>query len=71
LTGLAYLGFYAYGLLMSVFTPGEMLGFTAVAIAVIGATAVHVVRARRATEDPEERHERMRELHDLRERRGF
>jgi hypothetical protein len=71
LTGLAYLGFYFYGLLMSVFTPGEVLGFTAVAVAVICLTTVHVFRMRRAAEDPETKSEELRELHSLRERRGF
>jgi hypothetical protein len=71
LSGLAYLGFYVYGLLMSVFTPGEVVGFTAVAVAVICVTAVHALRMRRAAEDRETRSEELRELHRLRERRGF
>jgi hypothetical protein len=71
LTGLAYLGFYVFGLLMSVFTPGEAVGFTAVAIAVICMTTIQVLRMRRAAEDPETRSEELRELHRLRERRGF
>lgn len=71
LAGLAYLGFYVFGLVMGVFAPGEILLFTVIALVVIVATVVHVLRARGALEDPEERHERMRELHELRERRGF
>jgi hypothetical protein len=71
LTGLAYLGFYVYGLLMSVFTPGEVVGFTAVAVAVICMTAIHALRMRRDAEDRETRSEELRELHRLRERRGF
>lgn len=71
LVGLAYLGFYVFGLVMGVFSPGEVVGFTVVAVAVICVTAVHALRMRRAAEDRETRSEELRELHRLRERRGF
>ena len=71
LLGLAYLGFYVYGLIMGVFAPGEMVGFGVVALLVIAATGVHFLRLHRATEDPDTRRERIRELHRQRERRGF
>ncbi len=71
LVGLAYLGFYVFGLVMGVFSPGEVVGFTVVAVAVICVTAVHALRMRRAAEDRETRSAELRELHRLRERRGF
>jgi hypothetical protein len=56
---------------MGVFAPGQMLGFGAIALVVVIATAVHLVRMRRAVEDAATRRERMQEEHRLRERRGF
>ena len=71
LAGLAYLGFYVFGLVMGVFALGEMLGFGAIALVVVAATGVHFVRMRRAVEDADARRERIGELHRQRERRGF
>ena len=77
LSGLAYLGFYVYALVMSVFSPGEMVGFSVVALAIVAAYAIHVIRLRRAPDDPPQRAasqraaEIIRDLHDQRERRGF
>lgn len=71
LAGLAYLGFYVFGIVMGVFAPGEMLVFGAIALVVVVATAVHLARARRAVEDADTRRDRMRELYRLREGRGF
>ena len=71
LAGLAYLGFSVFGIVMGVFAPGEMLVFGAIALVVVAATAVHAARMHRAVEDSDTRHERMREAHRQRERRGF
>jgi uncharacterized membrane protein YcjF (UPF0283 family) len=73
LAGLAYLGFYVYGLIMGVFslTEGIGIGFTVLALLFVTAFVVHVVRVRRAMRDPEQHHRIMRELHTHRERRGF
>jgi len=70
LVALAYLGFYVYGLVLGVFSPGEMLGFTAVAVACAAAGIVHGIRIRRAMAGPD----RNRITHDLqpyREKRGW
>lgn len=71
LVGFAYLGFYVFGLVMGVFGPGQIPLFTVIAALVVVAAVVRLLRARRAVEDPQARHERMREQHELRERRGF
>ena len=71
LVGLAYLGFYVFGSVMGVFGPGEIPIFTVIAFMIVVAGVVHVLRAKKAVEDPDERHERMREQHDQRRRRGF
>jgi hypothetical protein len=69
--GLAYLGFYVYGVVMGVFSPVELIGFTALAVLFTAVFVVHVIRVRRAMRDPEERAAIMREAHVHRERRGF
>jgi len=71
LAGLAYLGFYVYGLVMGVFSPTGMIGFTVLAVFFVASFVVHVVRVRRAMRDPEQQGQIMRELHTHRERRGF
>ncbi len=73
LAGFAYLGFYVFGVVMNVFAPGDIPLFTVIAFVVVIAGVVHLLRARRAVEeeDPEDRRERMREQHELRQRRGF
>ena len=71
LGGLAFLGLYMYGLVMSVFDPLEIVGFTVLAVGVIAAYAVHVFRLKRLMQDPQQRHELMREMARQRERRGF
>ena len=71
LCGLVFLGLYCYGLVMSVFSPGEMVLFTAIAVGVVVAYAIHAIRLKRRVEDPSERAAIMRDLHDQRERRGF
>ena len=69
--GLAYLGFYVYGVVLGVFSPVELIGFTALAFVFTGLFVVHMVRVRRAMRAPEQRAEMMREAHVYRERRGF
>jgi hypothetical protein len=69
--GLGYLGFYVYGVVLGVFSPVELLGFTALAFLFAGVFVVHIVRVRRAMRTPEQRGEIMREAHVYRERRGF
>jgi hypothetical protein len=71
LAGLAYLGFYVYGVVMGVFSPVELIGFTFLALLFAGVFVVHVTRVRRAMRIPEERAAMMREAHVHRERRGF
>ena len=71
LAGLAFLGFYVYGLVMGVFSPKEMIGFTVLAVFFAASFVVHVVRVRRAMRDPEQHDRIMHELHTHRERRGF
>ncbi len=70
LGALAYLGFYVYGLVLGVFSPGEMIGFTIVAVLCVAAGVVHGIRIRRALKGPD----RARITHDLqkyRETRGW
>lgn len=71
LVGLAYLGLYVYGLVMGVFNPLEMAGFTVVAVVAVAAYATHVVLMRRAMRDPRQRRELTREMSREREERGF
>jgi membrane protein implicated in regulation of membrane protease activity len=71
LAGLAYLGFYVYGLVMGVFSPTEMIGFTVLGVFFAAVFVLHVVRVRRAMRDPEQHDRIMHELHTQRERRGF
>ena len=67
LGGLAFLGLYVYGLVMSAFDPLEIVGFTVLAVGVIAAYAVHMFRLKQFMQDPQQR----RELARQRERRGF
>jgi TRAP-type C4-dicarboxylate transport system permease large subunit len=69
--GLAYLGFYVYGVVLGVFSPVELIGFTALAVFFTGMFVIHLVRVRNAMRAPEQRAEIMREAHVHRERRGF
>ena len=71
LAGLAYLGFYVYGLMMGVFSPFELLGFTIVAVVCLAGYVVYAVRLRRAMRTPGKHEAMMREAHYYRERRGF
>jgi hypothetical protein len=71
LGGLAYLGLYVYGLVMGAFDPLELIGFTAVAVGVVAAYVIHVIRINLSMHDPEQRREQTREMSRQRERRGF
>ena len=71
LAGLAYLGFYVYGLVMGVFSPFELWAFTILAVVFAAAFIVHMVRLRRAMRTPGAHEQLMREAHVYRERRGF
>lgn len=71
LAALGYLGFYVYGVVMGVFSPVELVGFTLVAVGCLVAFLVHTVRFRRAMRTPGEHEALMREAHVYRERRGF
>ena len=69
LGALAYLGFYIFGLIMGIYSPGEVIGFTIGAAAAAAFYVLQVIRGRRASAEPSE--EAMREAHRLREERGF
>lgn len=71
LAALGYLGFYVYGLVMGVFSPFELLGFTLAAIACAAAFAIYTLRLRRAMRTPGQHEALMRQAHVYRERRGF
>jgi hypothetical protein len=71
LAALGYLGFYVYGLVMGVFSPFELVGFTIVALACLAAFIVHSVRFRNAMRTPGQHEALMRQAHVYRERRGF
>ncbi len=70
LLALGYLGFYFYGLLMGVFSPGQMLGFSVAAAILAALFIVHSVRLRNAMREGD-RGELVRGVHRYRERRGF
>jgi TRAP-type C4-dicarboxylate transport system permease large subunit len=71
LVGLGYLGFYVYGLIMGVFSPLELWGFTILAIVFAAAFIVHTIRLRRLMRTPGGHEAMMRDAHVYRERRGF
>lgn len=70
LGALAYLGFYVYGLVLGVFSPGEMIGFTILAVICVAVGVVHAIRIRRALEGPD-RDRITHELQKHRETRGW
>jgi TRAP-type C4-dicarboxylate transport system permease large subunit len=71
LLALAYLGFYVYGLIMGVFSPVELLGFTILAVVFAAAFIIHMIRLRHVMKTPGAHEELMRQAHVYRERRGF
>jgi membrane protein implicated in regulation of membrane protease activity len=66
---LAYLGFYAYFLVMGV-SPGEVAVFTVVAVVLVVLFAAHLRRQRRTMREHGHEDE-LRDVHRYRERRGF
>jgi EamA domain-containing membrane protein RarD len=70
LGALAYLGFYVYGLVLGVFSPVEMIGFTVIAAVCVAVAVLHAVRFRRALKGPD-RTRITRELQKFRETRGW
>ncbi len=66
----AFLGFYVFGVVMGVFSPGEMVGFTLLAGVFIIVGVVHAVRIRRAMRGPD-RERITHDLQKLKEGRGF
>jgi hypothetical protein len=71
LAGLAYLGFYVYGVILGVFSPVELYGFTIIAGVCLATFIIHMVRLRRAMKTPGGHEAMMRQAHVHRERRGF
>jgi hypothetical protein len=67
LAALAYLGFYGWGLAMSVFTPAELGALSVVAAVCVVFVVASLLIARRSPEAPELR----RNAGHLRETRGF
>jgi membrane protein implicated in regulation of membrane protease activity len=61
---------YAFFIVMGALSPADQLVLTAIVVALAAALAVHLVRVRRATDEPGHEAE-MRELHKMRETRGF
>jgi hypothetical protein len=70
LLALGYLGFYVFGLVMGLFSPIEMLGFTIAAAVIAVSFTVHAIRVSHAIRDHAD-DEMMRGIHQYRERRGF
>jgi len=68
---LAYLGFYVYGLVMGVFSPGEMVGFSSIAAGILITCGVYAMFLRREPVESEERRKMLHDLHEQQRRRGF
>jgi hypothetical protein len=66
-----YLGFYVYGVILGIFSPMQLYGFTIIAMVCAAAFIVHLVRIRRAMKTPGGHEAMMREAHVHREHRGF
>lgn len=70
LAGLTFLGFYVFGLIMGVYSPGEVLYFTIPAAVFAVAYLVHIIRnGRQIAAGGDD--EAVRESRHWRERRGF
>jgi predicted membrane channel-forming protein YqfA (hemolysin III family) len=63
-------GLYAFFILMGALSPADHVLITAGVVALAVALAVHLVRVRRAMHEPGHEAE-LRELHKMRETRGF
>ena len=69
---LGYLGFYVYGLIMGAFSPGELVGFTALAVgSTLGLAVYSLWRQRTADELDAPTSPQARRRRALRETRGF
>lgn len=68
---LAFLGFYVFGLVMGVYTPGEVLYFTIPAVLAAAAYIVHIILYRRTVKAYGYDREAMHDAQRLRETRGF
>jgi len=71
LAGLAYLGFYFYGLVMGVFSPVQMVGFSAIALGIVIAVSIYAFHLSRKPRDPLEEARLTHDLHTQQSRRGF
>jgi hypothetical protein len=74
LAGLAYLGFYFYGLLMGVFAIEKQIGFSVIAVAIVFAIGLYALRERRRAANhvhDADQEELQRESRHQREERGF
>jgi hypothetical protein len=70
LAAAAYLGFYVFGLVMGIYSPGEVIGFTIAAAAMVVLLLAIGIRNRLGAKEGEGE-EALREEHRIRERRGF
>lgn len=69
---LSYLGFYVYGIILGVFSPAELLGFTILAIGFTVGLVAYALRLRRSPPEPADPSSaQARAERALRERRGF
>ena len=71
LAALAYLGFYFYGLVMGVFSPLELVGFTIAAGVMIAAIVLVALRSRLGGGEADPNDANLRRARSYRERRGF
>ena len=63
-------GLYVFFIVMGALSPADQVVLTAIVVALAVALAVHLVRVRRAMHEPGHEAE-LRELHKMRETRGF
>lgn len=69
---LAYLGFYLYGIILGVFSPGELIGATILAVVFTVGLFAYALRLRRSPPESDPRlSAQARAERALRERRGF
>ena len=73
LAALAYLGFYAFGLIMGVISPTDQIGLTIVAAVLLAWSTAHAIRVRRALLDEGDptHDDLMNARRRWREQRGF
>lgn len=72
LLAFAYLGFYVYGVIIGVFSPLELIGFTIIAVVLTIGSALLAIALRRGwTKLDEPTPAQARAIRARRERRGF